>query len=478
MLPVRQGTAPALTLLLALTGCSREPPRRPDVLLITIDTLRADHVGCYGSDLGATPALDALAAEGAVFLNHYSVAAHTAPVHATLMTGLQPREHGLHTNGQSLPEDVTTLAERFSAAGYRTGAFIGSAVLRSEFRFDAGFEVFDEDFSAPMHRAGQGRRASSDEFERTAGDVVARALEFLARGDTRPVFLWVHVYDPHQPYQTPPRWKQVFSPPDFDDRHPAGLGPNPDSDSDFIPRMVSLRLAAYANEVRYTDEQLGELLQRWRARPRPGIVALTADHGEGLFEHGYRGHGLLLYEEQLRVPLILVAPGRIAAGTRTSSVTSAVDFAATLLDLANLRPPPGLGGTSLIARPESAPGAGLALAERRQHSSEELVRNQAVHDLLRQRGHDPRQPLPEELALVDGTWKAIWTEGGEPELYDLATDPDELVDLARAEPERAAAMAETLRAWWEAAGRGREALREAGSTADAEVERMLRALGY
>jgi arylsulfatase A-like enzyme len=240
------------------------------------------------------------------------------------------------------------------------------------------------------------------------------------------------------------------------------------------------------------DEQIGELLRAWARRPggarasasdgadRADLIALTADHGEGLFEHDYQGHGFFLYEEQLAVPLVLCMRGAVPPGARVTRVTSTVDLPATLCELADVTPPAGLGGRSLMRfvrtggvdpDEERSDPMGFAFAERRRYDEGDL---DAKAWLLRNADGGEGSGTGELVALVHGRWKAIWSENGPFELYDLETDPDELVNRTESEPERAAEMRARIERWREDAG----AVGVSTSNADAEVESMLDDLGY
>ncbi len=266
---------------------------RGNVVLVTIDTLRADHVGAYGASPGSTPTLDALSSEGLRFESAISPVPLTRPAHASLLTGLYPPEHGIRDNLPArLDSSIPTLATRLKAAGYHTAAFVGSFLLGRGSGFEAGFDVFGDGSVG-----GAGDRIGSN-AERRAEEVAAEALEYLSTARA-PFFLWVHFYDPHAPYDPP----GAFS----------GKG--------------------YAGEIAYTDSQVGRLVGALRTRGLldSTLVVVTADHGEGLGDHGEDEHGVLVYEETLLVPLIVRGPG-IAAGSVEREPVSLVDVAPFLLE--------------------------------------------------------------------------------------------------------------------------------------------------
>ena len=295
-------------------------PDAPDVVLITIDTLRADHVGGYGAPDVATPALDALIAEGLRFERAYATAPLTLPSHASMLTGLYPPRHGVRHNGVfHLGQEAETLAESFQAAGFHTGAVVGSFVLSAQFGLHQGFDHYDDQF-------GEKRSAGSGFQERTATQVTDHALAWLATVDD-PFFLWVHYYDPHADYQPPAPWSERF----------AG------------------RL--YDGEVAYVDSEIGRLIEALEERGRfdRTVVAVTSDHGEALGEHGESTHGYFLYDAVLRVPLILRGPG-LPSGQARADLVSGAAVAPTLAQLAGLSGFDEVDVASLLGTPVEGQG--------------------------------------------------------------------------------------------------------------------------
>lgn len=301
--------------LLLLLACSSDP--RPDVVLLTIDTLRADHVGAYGSDTARTPTLDRLAATGVAFTDCTTPVPITLPAHASLLTGQLPPRTGVRNNlTYALPEEIPTLAEVFADHGYDTAAFVGAFPLDARFGLARGFDHYDD--ALPD--------ATSDLFqfrERRASTVVARALDWIRGRDAeRPLFLWVHVFDPHAPYAPPPGYED---------------------------------LAPYAGEIAAADAALGELLDTLDTlRSRPRVVAATSDHGEGLGEHGETTHSFFLYQSTLHVPLLLAGAG-VPEGVTVADPVSLVDVAPTLLRLAGIDTALPTDGASLLPPGSRAP---------------------------------------------------------------------------------------------------------------------------
>jgi arylsulfatase A-like enzyme/tetratricopeptide (TPR) repeat protein len=396
---------------LIATACRLAPDRtvqRPNILLITIDTLRADRLR-----RGFTPAIDALADAGTRFVNARTAVPLTLPSHVTILTGTLPPVHGVRDNGLTFKPGPPTLARVLHDAGYRTGAFVGAYVLNHVFGLDGGFDTYDD----RVHRnAALGAQL---EAERRGGEVADAALEWLGKA-SRPFFLWVHFYDPHAPYDPPAEFL-------------AKAGGRP-----------------YDGEVAYADAQVGRLVSALRDRGLSAstIVALAGDHGEGLGDHREQSHGMLLYDSTLRVPLIVLAPGRTKPETLDARVSLA-DLAGSLLMMAGVKPAP-LMGTSLLSR---EPGT------RDVYSETEYPRAAGWHALG---------------ALTDDRWKLILSS--EAELYDLSVDPGETQNLASTHGSlvdgRVEAMTRRIRELSQA-----KSPRSGAGVAPEAAER-LRALGY
>jgi choline-sulfatase len=409
----------AATGLLAL-GCTRNPaasPGRPNVLLVTIDTLRADHVGCYGHPGLATPVLDGLASRGVRFGTAVAHVPLTAPSHASILTGRTPLGHGLRDNGGfALPDDAKSLAEDFRQAGYRTAAFVSGFPLDRRFGFDRGFQTYDDH----LPRGNDPRRTPY--VERTADRTTEAVLKWLeaAPAGAAAFFLWVHYYDPHAPYEPP---------------------------AELLARFPS---SPYDGEIAFVDAQLGRLLRRLDDLSPQTVVLVTADHGEGLGEHGEETHGLFVYDATLRVPWIMAGPG-LPSGRVASVVARGIDVAPTLLDYAGLPARADIEGRSLRAAADGRDqGDAPAYAE-------------SLFPQL-QYGWAPLH------AWRTARFKFI--EAPRPELYDLGADGGETRDRAREEQGRVGEMRRQLRAAMST--RTPSAAKEM----DAETAERLGALGY
>ncbi len=281
----------------------RQAPLRyagANVLLVSIDTLRADHLGAYGYAEAETPRLDQIAREGIRFAQVVSPMPLTLPAHTSLMTAVPTSVHGIRDNGAfELSAETSTLAEQLRAAGYQNGAFVGSFVLHSRWGLSRGFAHYDDRFEYGVAGGVPGQ------VERPAEAVVDAALSWLTEPREAPFFSWVHLFDPHSPYAAP---------------EPYG--------SRYIDRP-------YDGEIAYTDAQVGRLLDGIDAAGLLDntIVVVTADHGEGLGEHGEPGHGLFLYDTTVLVPLIIRLPDRLLAGREVAEQVRLIDIAPTLVEL-------------------------------------------------------------------------------------------------------------------------------------------------
>jgi arylsulfatase len=338
-----------LVLASAGSGCDEPERSRPNVLLITVDTLRADRLGVYGFDLDTSPAIDRLAAGGVVFERAIAGASFTSGSHASIMTSRYTREHTIgYMNGGTRLEGITTVAEIFNREGYQTAAFVGNIMLDRKIGLDRGFEVYDDEL--PHAELNRGFA-----FERIARQTTERALLWLKNRDQRPFFLWVHFQDPHGPYTPPPEFKGRFRP-EFKPDEKAlpildtvtGLNGIPSYQELDGIRRPSVYETRYAEEIAYADHWIGQLISQVDADPSDPktIVVFTADHGESLGEANlYFSHGSTTTPDQAHIPLIIRAPG-LPEGRRTETVHH-VDVMPTLLDLVGFETPADTSGIAL-----------------------------------------------------------------------------------------------------------------------------------
>jgi len=406
-----------------LPACGRGPSAPPNILVVTLDTLRADRVGAYGYTAAQTPTLDALAARGARFTSATTTTPLTLSAHTSLFTGTWPTTHGVRDNtGFYVDDSVTTLAEVLKGRGYRTGGFVGAFVLDARWGIAQGFDHYFDEFDL-SEDVGPGL----DAIQRRGAEVVDQATSWLGQTSTQPFFAWVHLYDPHTPYDAP---------------------------TEFASRFPATRDGAYDAEIAYTDSQVGRLLAALTASGRleNTVVVVLADHGEQLGEHHEQSHGFFVYDASVQVPLVIAGPG--VARRVVSDQVRIVDVMPTILDLAGVAPQPGVQGTSLTPAMRGEKTSLLAFSE----------------------SWYPRfhYGWSELQAVRDGRYKFILAPTRE--LYDVAADPGELKNLAATDSARADTMERALRAL--VAQTSRDSAPKAPQAVDAATEQRLRALGY
>ncbi|MGE0454594.1 MAG: sulfatase-like hydrolase/transferase [Vicinamibacteria bacterium] len=397
------------------------PASAPNLLLVTIDTLRADRVGAYGWARAATPALDRLAREGVLVEDAVVHVPQTRPSHVSLLTGLLPYEHGIRDNfSPPLEKRFVTLAERLRAAGYATGGFVGAYPVSADSGLDRGFERFDDPFGSAGKRAGREERS-----ERRGGEVTDAALGWLKGQGQRPFFAWVHLFDPHWPYEPPAPYRERFAQDPYD------------------------------GEVAYADSQVARLLE-WldrSGRAARTLVVVTSDHGEGLGDHGEDEHLLFVYDTTLRVPLVLRQAGALPAGRRVKGQFRGIDLLPTLLEL--------------LGQPGPRPAGSGASRAAELRAARALPDNAAYAESLYGQLHFGWAPL--RALRVEG-WKYIAAPRAE--LYNVREDPGETRNRLEDRAQVASALQQRL------SGLDRGEARAAKAALDPEASERLAALGY
>lgn len=410
------GCAAALLVALAPAGCrgTAKPPREPSpIVVITLDTLRADHLGCYGYFRDTSPHLDRLAAEGVLFERAVTTIATTLPAHLSLFTSRHPLQTGVFANGKKFRlrreegSQVRLFSEMLDDLGYETAAFVSATPVKRPTGLGVGFDLFDQ----PERK---GRRA-----DRT----VDRAIEWLEGTPSRPFLLWIHLFDPHSPYDPPGRFKQAFSAgPDLvrflwrkgvPDPWDAGL------------QSINDR---YDGEILFADTHLGRLFEALSAGGlySESTIVVVGDHGEGLGQHDRIGHGEI-HNEQLLVPLIIRFPDSTGLnGRRVERLVSIVDVLPTLIERLGME----------IAAEDRAQLTGSDL----------LARGPRRPSALAQRTYGPKRKWGpgQKYALIEGDWKYTFSTHAPDELFDLARDPAEIENLIDREPRRAAGLRSRL----------------------------------
>ncbi len=388
--------------LLGVYGCDRGTPgddvpddrgaSRPPVVLVSVDTLRSDHLRLYDAEGVPTPALESLRADGVLYTHAYSPMPMTLPAHVTALSGLSPAGHGVRDNGGFRFDAARHpyLPRRLVEAGYATGAFVSSFVLRGNSGLADGFDVYDDDLEA-------GADAPFGTLQRPGAETLRRALDWVAEVRDRPFFLFLHLYEPHLPYAAPAEFEQRFDDP-------------------------------YKAEIAYADTLLAELLsalEEWDLY-EPALILFMSDHGEGLGDHGYQEHGLLLYREALQVPLVIKPPR--PRTSRTESAGATVDDAVQLADVA-----PTI--EHWIGLEPARPSDGVPLRDGEAGPARPLFAETFVPRL--------HYGWSELGSVIQFPYQLIW--GPDPELYDLTADPAQEDDLFDARPDVARELARARR---------------------------------
>jgi arylsulfatase A-like enzyme len=444
-------------LLVLISGCGKEP--RYNVVIVTIDTLRSDRLGCYGYGRPTSPRIDRFADGAALFENVVCQSSQTLPSHTSIFLGTHPRTHLAISHESVVGADQTTLAEILKSKGYVTAAFISSHALDSKYGLDQGFETYWEvhkEATIPERQVLKNREADAT--------TKIGVLPWLEQHAGSRFFLWVHWFHPHRPYDPPPRYHQAFA---------GDYKGSASSDPEFImkvwheeielaPQDVAYLSGCYDGEVAFSDAQVGHLLDALSSMGlmKNTIVIVTADHGELLYEHErYFGHDIALYDECIMIPLIIHVPGEAAAGRRISELVQSLDILPTVCDLLGIRCPRRSEGKSLVPLMNGSgePTTEVAFSE--------------------------TYPFPEKCeprhAVRTADEKLIWKEVRQApllkEYYDLAADPGETANLYPYLPSGAVRLDSILSAWTEDGG-----LRPAPIPTAMETNRIniLKSLGY
>jgi arylsulfatase A-like enzyme/tetratricopeptide (TPR) repeat protein len=374
----------------------KEGVDKPNVIIVTLDTTRADHLACYGYPGVKTPVLDALAGRGVLFEQCASASPLTLPSHATIMTGMYPTYHGVRVNGNTaISEAQTTLAEIFSGRGYRTGAFIAAFVLDGRWGLNQGFGHYDDSFDLKKYK-----QLDLGAVQKPGNEVMDEALGWLEKEKDSSFFAWIHLYDPHTPYAPPEPFRSEYG----------GKGP----------------FGLYDGEIAFMDSQIGRLSEWLSARglDRKTVVVLVGDHGEGLGSHGEGAHGYFIYDYAVHVPFLVVTPFRELQGVRVASQSRTADVFPTVLELAGIPAPGRVHGRSQVPAMLDPKGVPQTSAY-----SESMAPNL-------QFGWSPLH------ALRTPAYKFI--DAPRPELYDLVRDPGEEKDVQNRLPDRALSMKREL----------------------------------
>lgn len=413
--------------------------RPPNIILITLDTTRADRMGFLGSDRGLTPNLDMLAKRSVVFTRAYAQVPLTTPSHAALLTGTYPQFSHLEDLGARLRPEIPYLPDLLNKHGYHTAAFLGSYILDPAAAapgFDRGFDLYDGHFH--QRKPGEDRYKS---VERRAEDVADRALGWLSRHQQRPFFIWLHFYDAHDPYDPPEPFKTKYAD------------------------------ALYDGEIAYTDSIVGSFVEVLRRHGlyQDAVIAIAADHGEAFGEHGEERHGMFLYDETIHVPLLLKLPGERLAGKRVEERVALAEVAPSLLEAAGIAAPAAMQAHSLFPLMNAA----------------KTPSDDQGDDPANDHGKSPERPIYSETNYAHRafgwselrswrTGKYLYVQAPKRELYDQTTDPDTDKNLAPS----AKAVTDTLNAQLDTFREKTSSAQTAQTKLDPTQAEKLRALGY
>lgn len=441
-------------------AASDSSSRFPNILLISIDTLRADHLSCYGYDRPTSPNIDRLARDGVLFEKVVSTTSWTLPAHLSMLTSLFPDAHGVVQERMRLPDKAVVCSEILKENGFSTYAVVSAPFLNHQFGYSQGFDVY-EDFT----QKGETTPLSFEAIRRRIHDEVPvhkvnrRALELLENRKAGPFFLFVHYFSPHLDYSPPPPFDTKFDP-SYEKDLGGRRGYHP---TDPVPETINARdlyhmVALYDGEIAYADQYVGKLIGYLK---RNGLydkmlIIFTADHGEEFYEHGRQGHKKNLFEESIHVPLIIKFPGRQWKKSRKSDLAGIVDIVPTMLEAAGIPPRPDFDGRSLLP----------------------LLRG------VQQGRADP----PAYYLNLDARWAAVRTEGwmlvvparsrGHQKLFDLARDPHEKNNVAETMTARTVELEGVLARWRERAAAESARIGTASFEYTPELDKALKGLGY
>jgi arylsulfatase A-like enzyme len=461
------------------SGCRRPPKDKPNVLLISIDTLRADRLGAYGYRLDTSPAIDALAKRGVRFADTTVAWPKTWPSVAAMVTGKPPQTNGILLRPRRpLPAENVTLAEALHGNGYATGAVVANVNLAKSFGFDQGFEHYVESWAEEAVK-----QTGSASFRNSPGlvkrftngervtDQALTALDALGNGKDKPFFLWLHYIDPHGPYVPPPAFARFFvgahesRPVPLEDLPPYQLQIDPATGQ--VSNDIGFYEGQYDREIRSLDDQIGRLLKALdeRGLTRDTLIVFTADHGESLWENDYYlEHGDVPYQTTAAVPLIFALDGRFRGGRVVEHPVGVIDLYATILALTKTSPPPGIASTSLLPVLEGEDDA----------TPRNVFMISGKYE-------------PWQLSIREGPWKLVllrapqdrdWLHAPERALYDLSRDPHEQHDVSAENAELAASLEKKLLGWFSGTPRFAGGAATDLKQLDGRTQEMLRGLGY
>jgi arylsulfatase A-like enzyme len=423
---------------------SRRQVNTPNVLLISIDTVRKDHCSVYGYNRDTTPNLRKFAEQGARFDLAYSACSSTAPSHASMFTSLYPPAHQVLRNGYKLGNEYNTLAEQLSSLGYQTAACVSSFVLNAKFGLAQGFTFYDDDFKEGTQSITKKYFPGQPDIgDQRAGANTLKAIDWLKnkRNPDAPFYLFLHYFDPHEPYDPPEPFRSQFlsqkNEPNYLEKILAKIQNKPLID---LEKISSL----YDGELAFTDQEIGKVFEvlKHLGLEEDTLVVLTSDHGEGLGQHNHIGHSINIYEEAVRVPLLFRWPNHIPTGLELSAPVEGVDIMPTILDLIGVN----LEGLSLHGQSMAS-----ALRGGSETDKDRPVYLYREYYTGRYRGLYKKTFFKgNQFAIRKGKWKYIeGKEENSKELFDLSSDPQELENIETKFPDKASELSAQLENWVE-----------------------------
>ncbi|MFB3896687.1 MAG: sulfatase [bacterium] len=441
---------------LLICGIIKYQQTRPvNILLVTVDTLRANYLGCYGNQKIQTPNIDQLATFGILCNTAVCEMPTTSPSHASILTSLEPRVHGVLTNSWTIRTTITTIPEILKANGYTTAGFVSAFHLGKTLGFAQGFDTFDDKFQG---------------LQRNATQVTDATLTWLKGNQNKPWFIWLHYFDAHTPYEPPAQFANRYPAANNDSKIYASFSQlSAMEEHKYSPteKDIDHMKALYSGEISYIDAEFGRLMAYLRQQGllNNTIIVLVADHGE-CFDHGiYANHDQSLYDTAIRVPLLFAGPKSIIPqGKQIKTLVRTIDIVPTILAITKIKSDTFIQGKNLLPLMQGINSAtsGYAVIERRYYQNQE--------DCIRR-----HIPVGERYAVRSDKWKYISSEFAPPELYDLEKDPDELNNLDKDNPKQKADMQQYLDKWLADNNKLRT---WAYQKIDAETAEQLRSLGY
>lgn len=434
-------------------------PQHPNVLLVSIDSLRADHLHCYGYHRATSPTIDSLAAEGVRFTTVVAPTSWTLPSHVTLLTSLEPDLHGVNLARERLSPDAVLLPDELRGHGYTTAGFVSGPFMDATYGFFRGFDLYDDYTAVRRH----GRAAATDVTSPLLLDSVDAWLsEWDRSGRKKPFFIFLHMWDVHYDYLPPPPFDTMFDAAYRGSINGERIFTSPLIHKDMDPGDLAHVVALYDGEIRFTDGYLGKILRLLRELDifDSTVVAITADHGEEFFEHGDKTHGKTLYDEAVLVPWVIRFPAKIPAGRVVERQVRLSDVAPTILSLAGIRRT-GEFGKGLRSPMDDRLDL-LSLISGRSEPAQDSFAIGNLHNNIH--------------SIRTNRFKLIRHADGRNELFDLVADPRERSDMSQLQPQLRVALQKQLTAWKSGADKGENPERRFGI--DQELQDALRSLGY